>query len=643
MLYRTVLMRTLPTLALALLAGCTTYLAPEANDAAARSVEPCVEGAIVDLVNSHDADGLKAVGVHSRAASSLAGIRAGADDVLGTADDVFFETLDQIDAAPQVGPSALDALEAAVDGQCVAVVDVVGPCTDATALELANTADADALKELGVYSTGANNLVAERPFADLDAVDAVSGVGPSSMEALLGWAEGDCRAQAIFSPQYYSESHLSRVADEIDAAQRSLDIAMYSFSDSGVKQAVLDAAARGVSVRAVLEKASEDRLDPEGTLSADLEDAGIEVRWVNKVMHHKYAIVDGARTDVAQAAEGLLMSGSGNWSYSAGTKYDEDTLFLRDEKLLLAFQREFELMWDHSRLIEWNEDIVSVDGLDITDADIEAAEGSDALFTSDNFRIYESSRYGWTFARQGNDSNVQDALADLILSAEDSIWIASGHMRSRMISEAVLTAHAANPDLDVRVYLDGQEFTSAWYAGQQQDEFEDCMADAVDADDEADCLEDGMHWGYPLVEAGVDVRFKWSAYRWDYRYAEQMHHKLVIVDGDTVATGSYNYSPNAEYDTFENVIVLERERYGAALDSYVARYEELWETRRDEVEPFMDELAYGTSDVDIVFPGMAMEWLEIDLSKDLIQDACSEVDSDEFRENPGSHYTCTRD
>ena len=251
-------------------------------------------------------------------------------------------------------------------GRCLTVPDALGICVDATALELANTADQETLKGYGVYYTGASGLVAERPFATLDDVDAVPGMGPASMEALLQRAESDCRVQVVFSPQSYGDSHLARVTDAIDASVRSLDIAMYSFSDAGVKEAVLDAAKRGVSVRAVLEKASEDRNDPAGTLSAQLEDAGIEVRWVNKIMHHKYVLIDGPRTDVREAAEGLLVSGSGNWSYSAGTKYDEDTLFVRDERLLLAFQREFELMWVHGRPVEWNETIPSVEGLDLS-------------------------------------------------------------------------------------------------------------------------------------------------------------------------------------------------------------------------------------------------------------------------------------
>ena len=623
---------------LALVSGCTTYVVPDAGDLAARSVSSCVEDAIVTMVNTTDATRLKDIGVHTRAANSLEATRDGDDGVYGTADDVVFTTLDEIDAVSQVGTSALDALIDWAEPACAA--DPVEACIADASLEFANSASVDTLKANGVYSSGATGLVEQRPFDDMEAVDAVSGIGPSSLAAIAHWAEGSCRAQAIFSPQPYYDSHLARAVAELEGAQRSVDIAMYSFRDGGVINAVIDAAERGVSIRALLEGASDDRNDLPGSLSADLEDAGIEVRWVNKVMHHKFAIVDGVRTDLSQASEGLLMSGSGNWSYSAGTKYDEDTLFLRDERMLLAFQREFEHLWANGRLIEWNEAIPTVEGLVITEEDVAAAEGSEALFTSDNFRTYQSAAYGPTFARQGHQSNVHDRLAELIRSAEDSVQVASGHLRSRPIAEALLDAHAGGAD--VAVYLDGQEYTSAWYSDQGILETEACLAEAVDADDEEDCLEDGIYWGYQLHAAGVPVRFKLSAYRWDYHYAEQMHHKLVIIDGDTVATGSYNYSPNAEFDTFENVAVLQRDRYAAVLDAYVTRFDELWDTRRDEYEPFVDEILYGSDDVSIVFPGMALTWDEVDFVKDLIAETCPEVDSDPYRDNPDDFHTCDR-
>jgi len=631
------------SLAVLLASGCTTY-AVQGNQKEARRADACMEEAILDLVHTSTAQELKDAGVHSRAASSLEATRNGDDGLFGTDDDVRFADLDAVDAVKQVGPSAMDALLAWAEPVCAdGGIDPVAVCANDALVTFVNEASEEELKEVGVYWQGIDSILAERPFASPSEVDDASGVGDSSMAALEGWAEGSCRAQVVFSPQDYASSHLARVASEIDAATTTLDIAMYSFSDAGVMDAVFAAAAKGVSIRAVLQKASEDRKDlRDTTLSAKLEAAGVEVRWVNKIMHHKYVIIDGPRSELAAARDALLITGSGNWSYSAGTKYDEDTLFLRDERLALAYQREFELMWSNGRLIEWNESIPEVHGIEITDADLAAAEGSEALFTSANFRAYDSSRYGPTFTRDGDNSFVQDRLAELIGSAESSIWIASGHLRNRPIAEALLAAHAANPDLDIRVYTDGQEYTSAWWSDKGIQETEDCLAEALDADDEADCLEDGVYWGYQLHAAGIPVRFKLSAYRWDYRYAEQMHQKTLIVDQHTVATGSYNYSANAEFDTFENVAVLTSDRYAAAVDQYSARFLELWDTRRDEYEPLVDDIVYGTDDVSIVFPGMALTWDEVDYLKWLIREVCPGIDTGDYRENPSRHHDCTR-
>mgnify|MGYP000474394852 CR=1 FL=1 len=631
------------SLAALLATGCTTY-AVQGNANKAERVDPCVEDAIVTMLATTDAERLKGIGVHTKAANSLEATRNGADGLYGTDDDVSFADLAQVDAVSQVGPSAMDALLAWAEPLCDdGGIDPVAVCASDAFLDFVNTATEEQLDAAGVYYSGVDSILAMRPFEDRASVDAAPGVGDSSMNALTRWAEGSCRAQVVFSPQDYDSSHLARVAAEIDGAQTSLDIAMYSWSDSGVMDAVFAAAAKGVSVRALLEKANSDRKNlTSSTLSARLEEAGIEVRWVNKVMHHKYVIVDGARTEVGEARDALLITGSGNWSYSAGTKYDEDTLFLRDEKLALAYQQEFEYLWTNGRLIDWNEDIEEVVGLTITPDDLDQADGAEALFTSANFRTYTSSVYGPTFSRDGDKSNVQDRLAELILSAEDSIWIASGHLRNRPIAEAILAAYAADPTLDIRVYTDGQEYTSAWYSDNGVAETEACLAEAIDADDEADCLEDGVYWGYQLHKAGVPVRFKLSAYRWDYRYAEQMHQKTLIVDQHTVATGSYNYSKNAEYDTFENVAVLTADRYGAAVAAYGARFEQLWETRREDYEPLVDDILYGSDDVSIVFPGMALTWDEVDYLKWLIGETCPDVDSWEYRENPSSHWTCDR-
>lgn len=41
--------------------------------------------------------------------------------------------------------------------------------------------------------------------------------------------------------------------------------------------------------------------------------------------------------------------------------------------------------------------------------------------------------------------------------ADESIWVGSGHLRSRPVAEALIAKRAADPMIDIRVYLDGQE------------------------------------------------------------------------------------------------------------------------------------------------------------------------------------------
>jgi len=264
-------------------------------------------------------------------------------------------------------------------------------------------------------------------------------------------------------------------------------------------------------------------------------------------------------------------------------------------------------------------------------------------FTTANMRTYTSSRYGETFARDGDKWAVAEALVALIEDAQHSIRIAHGHLRARPVVEALLAKHESDPGVDIQVYLDGQEYTSAWYYGVQEDDYDDCIADTEDAGDVSDCDEQGLYFGYPLTEAGITLRYKYYAYRWDYHYAEQMHHKYLIVDDEILATGSYNLSPNSEFDSIENVIVLSADRYPALLADYIANFDALWETGRDgSYDAMLTELSEGTDEIDLVFESMALSWSEVEVLKDAIQAACPDVDTDAYRDDPEDYQTCPR-
>ncbi|MFT5356695.1 MAG: phosphatidylserine/phosphatidylglycerophosphate/cardiolipin synthase-like enzyme [Polyangiales bacterium] len=526
-----------------------------------------------------------------------------------------------------------------------------------------NGTSSETLRAAGLHTRAANNIIKARSgadeiegtsddvlFADIEAVDDVSYVGPVALRQLTEMVSCDdapsADVEAIFSPQSFERTHLARAVELINAAEDSVDVAMYSMSNSQVISALGRAAQRGVSVRMIFHPALAERRDPAGTRSASLEDMGIDVRYINKIMHHKYVIVDGPRGDAGNT-DGVLMTGSGNWSNSAGSRYDENTVvFHAHAELLLRYEQEFHHLWTHSRDFDAGEGFERFDTDAISNDDIAAVDDEDAaaFFTSANFRTTTSTRYGDGFSVNRGENEVSDQLVLLIQNAERSIRIASGHLRSRPVALALVQAIEDNPALEVQVYTDGQEFLSASSHDRQVDEREDCVEEAGTSETRiADCYDGGFLYGYEFFEAGIDLRFKHYSYRWHYSYAAQMHHKYFIIDDSIIATGSYNLSDNAEHATMENVVILSGERYAGVVQNFVDNFNAMWDAGRDDdmalYNDLMADVESGTS-FEIVYDSMALAWDEIDSLKRAMRANCSDLDTEEFRRNPERHHYC---
>lgn len=528
-------------------------------------------------------------------------------------------------------------------------------------LELVNdpTTTEALLRTGGVHSRAARNIVTYRDtrdtnhtFDDVGELDSVSYVGPVAFQLLVAMVEGECSGRSnepevIFSPQTYETSHLVRVREAIDQAAVSIDIAMYSFRDAAIQDALARAVARGVAVRMVFETASADRTDPEGTTSARLEAIGVNVRWINKVMHHKFVIIDGPQSSVDQARTATLITGSANWSSSAATRYDENTVIIRgNAEALLRFQREFNHLWANSREFAFDQDLPFTTTMEVTDEMILDDPAIDAVFTSANFRITQSSTYGPTFSVIRGENEISDRLVELINGAQQSIHVASGHLRSRPVVEALLARHQANPELDIRIYLDNQEYISAGAHADQVEELDDCLAAAgTSASARQACLDSGFLFSYQVHEAGIPLRYKYYCYRWDASYAVQMHHKYFVFDGRIVASGSYNLSDNAEHNTMENTVIYDGVAFPGLVAAFEANFERMWVTGEAEglYDSLIDEIEHGTrSSFPIVFPPMALTWDQVTELKSVIREHCPKINSEAYRNNAPAHQYCER-
>ena len=515
-------------------------------------------------------------GITSRVAGNIVKHRNGADGVAGTADDDRFDTLAELDAIPYVGPATLNAL-------------------------------VERARDLGYV--------------------------------------GGLKLDVVFSPQPAASSHLTRIAQLIRTAQHNIDVAIYSYSDAGIAAALADRAQHGVKIRFIFDTAAEDRKVADATAraatkSGRIEAAGIDVRWVNQTMHHKFVLIDGPRDDKAYANTAKLVMGSANWSASAATDFDENTLFVEGSpELMASFQHEFDQLWRGSRDFVGSAPAQGQSTANILPGDVADDAGIAALFTSANFTAGGTDGTTWRVDR--SKMAMTDAWNAAIARAQTSIHIATTHMRLRPFVEALLAKKQANPNLDIEVYLDQQEYISQSANLAQQADLQRCLDNATTDAARLDCEYNDFLFSKTLVDAGITVRFKSYAYRWDFTYAAQMHSKYLIIDGKEMITGSFNASMNSEQGTFESALHID----GAQFASFIAKYEQnfatIFETGRSALAGLRQQIATAAT-FPIVFPAMALTYQEFTDLRALIRANCSTVDSTEFRTNPGAHRTCTR-
>jgi hypothetical protein len=142
---------------------------------------------------------------------------------------------------------------------------------------------------------------------------------------------------------YSSESFFSpgggiaaRIVQEIQRAVRSIDIAIYTFTEVEIENALTAARNRGVSIRLI---ADSEEATAAGSVIPRLESKGFQIKRTagigDGIMHNKYAIFDGE----------TLLTGSYNWSLAAETRNFENAIFIYDSATVSSYQANFNSIW----------------------------------------------------------------------------------------------------------------------------------------------------------------------------------------------------------------------------------------------------------------------------------------------------------
>ena len=206
----------------------------------------------------------------------------------------------------------------------------------------------------------------------------------------------DIAVESYFSP---SDKTAQKIVAAIDAAESQLAFAVLVFTENSLGTAVKDAYDRGVDTKGIIDYVEFNGSEFEFLMNNDVDvidyqnDDGSQ--WPDgPTLHHKYAIIDygaGVGSD-----NPLLITGSHNWSASANSIHDENTLMIYDHTLANIYYQEFSARFQGLSSFE---DVVLKE-LDVNPnpfdkyLSFEFPENGDLVITDVNGRVLLSQKVG---------------------------------------------------------------------------------------------------------------------------------------------------------------------------------------------------------------------------------------------------------
>ncbi len=146
---------------------------------------------------------------------------------------------------------------------------------------------------------------------------------------------GTVPVESWFSP---SDQVTSHITDAIRTADSEALFALLTFTKDEQAGALVEAFDQGVQVRGMIENVGD-----QGTEFNYLLSQGINVQQhsISGILHHKYGVIDAD----APGSDPMVVTGSHNWTFSAETANDENTLVIHNADIATLYKAEFERRW----------------------------------------------------------------------------------------------------------------------------------------------------------------------------------------------------------------------------------------------------------------------------------------------------------
>ena len=141
----------------------------------------------------------------------------------------------------------------------------------------------------------------------------------------------------------------SIIIEKIDNAKDFINIAMYTFTDREIAQSILKAKDRGVDVKIYLDRSQVNAKYTKSRYFINNGIKNIRISSNNYIMHNKFAVIDNE----------MVITGSYNWTASAGERNNENLLVIDDKNIIKEYQNQFNILWNNKYSLERYQELIS--------------------------------------------------------------------------------------------------------------------------------------------------------------------------------------------------------------------------------------------------------------------------------------------
>jgi phosphatidylserine/phosphatidylglycerophosphate/cardiolipin synthase-like enzyme len=287
-------------------------------------------------------------------------------------------------------------------------------------------------------------------MAGLASAEPSSGLPSTQLGVTEEWIQVDFTRPGIESGEGEDPELDDRLAELIEEAEVSVDMAIYDFDRELLIESVLSAWDRGLDVRVV---GDEDEADDEGF--ASLEAAGIPVSYrpsSSRIMHNKFVVLDETR----------VWTGSTNLTDTGMERNNNNALLFSHDGLSAAYTAEFEQMFLDQAFGRSKEDLLATHEYTVAGTELD-------LFFSpqdDPYQVVieaiEDAQHSIQFMVF---SFTHDDIASALIDAADRGVEVTGIFDKSQASGR----YSVDDELamaGIPVLLDGNENTSGWAGGK---------------------------------------------------------------------------------------------------------------------------------------------------------------------------------